>query len=181
MIAKATLLAVGLALVPGLAAAETVDFVRLWPAEVQGLKRQNAEALPDKPLTYAAYGTEGDGAKVVARLYGWPLESPKPVLDFDGDDMRRSVQNMAEAIEAEQGKPAAPFVVTSPQGNRLNCLQSEQQSGAALFLFCATPVKGRILEVQHVAMMRPGGTAQTMRTGAERFMTGLADALIAAP
>lgn len=181
MTAKAMLLALGLAIGPGLVAAETPDFVRLWPAEVQGLTRQSAEALPDKPLSYAAYGTEAEGAKVVARLYGWPLEDPKPVQDFDGPDMRRSVQNMAEAIEAEQGRPAAPYVVTSPQGNRLKCLHSEQQSGAALFLFCATPVKGRILEVQHVAMMRPDGTAETMQASAARFMGGLADALIAAP
>lgn len=178
MTPKAILLA--LALIPGAACAAGPDFVDLWPAEVLGLKRQSAEALPDKPLTFAGYGTEADGAKAVARLYGWPLEAPVAVQDFDGPEMGRSVQNMAEAIAAEQEKPAVPQVITSPAGNRLRCLGAEQQSGAVQFLFCATPVKGRILEVQHVAMMAPGATLETMTAKAASFMGALADALIAA-
>lgn len=179
MTSKAILLA--LALIPAAARATGPDFVALWPAEIQGLKRQSAEALPDKPLSFAAYGTEADGAKAVARIYGWPLEKPAPVQDFDGPEMTRSVSNMAEAVAAEQQKPAAPYVVTSPGGNRLRCLNAEQQSGAVQFLFCATPVKGRILEVQHVAMMAPGATPETMTAKAAGFMGALADALIAAP
>ena len=178
MTSKAILLA--LALIPGAALAAETDFVAMWPAEVQGLKRQTAEALPDKPLTFAAYGTEADGAKAVARLYGWPLEKPAPVQDFDGPEMGQSVSNMAEAVAAEQEKPAAPYFITSPAGNRLRCLNAEQQSGAVQFQFCATPVKGRILEVQHVAMMAPGATPETMTAKAASFMGALADALIAA-
>lgn len=154
----------------------TNDFFRFWPDKDESpdgyrLKKKNSN--PAAHMTTAEYEAEDKASFANIRIFGWPLNKPEPVSADDKSVIDQSIAGTLQNIKDQGWEEPEQFEITTPDGKNLSCLKTLQTKQAE-FVYCATSVKGRVMEIQHLASVEARPEDERERV-AKEFVQSLSD------
>lgn len=159
----------------------TNDFARFFPDgddAPSGYRQSGLDTDPSLHLATADYDAEDGASFANVRVIAWPPNSPEPIADGDTDMVEQSIDGARAMMEEEGFEDATRVVFSTEDGGDVECLLTEQNPQAE-FIYCATIIKGRIMEIQHFASIEARDN-EARRDVAEAFVGELVDHMIAA-
>ncbi len=162
IVRRLSVVAVALSLLlPGAASAKdagaidgykTNDFFRFWPEgknapEGHRLKKKNT--TPSKHMSTAEYEADDGSSMANVRIVGWPMNKPEAVANDDEQVVERSIAGIRKNMADERWPDPEQFEIAAA-GRKLACLRTPQNKKAEM-VYCVTPMKGRVMEIQYLA------------------------------
>lgn len=159
----------------------TNDFMRFWPEgedSPEGYRQKAANTDPSAHMATAEYEAEDGSSFANVRIVGWPIEAPAPIADDDAEIREKSIAGILQNVEDEGWQEPEEFELVTGSENALSCLRTLQTEQAE-FTYCVSPVKGRLMEIQHLASVEAHPSDERSEI-AESFIKGLFDHIQAA-
>lgn len=160
-----------------IAGLRTNDFARLLPKggdAPNGYSQKAIQTDPSKHLVVADYEADDGASFANVRVVAWPPDNPAEIASDDAEVIVKSTDGIRKMMGDEGFPEPEAFDLTTPAGQKLSCLLTEQKPGVAEFVYCVMPVKGRLMEIQHFASVE-ARDATARRDTLEDFTGGLVD------